>query len=346
MSTSVDLGPADPAVLAAAEGWGGRLRRGARHPLARRLAGAVLTLVGVSILVFVVLHVIPGNQITASLGTETGILTPEQLRALEHYYGIDRSLPAQYFSWLGSILTGNLGYSLTSGQSVASLTASALPVTFELAVLATLIGSVSGILFGLLAASKPNGIRDTISQGVGLSGLAVPSFVLATAIISVLADRLHYFPNGAEYRTPLADPWMNLQQMIFPALVLGFGVAAPVMRTTRSAVLEISSRDFVRTARGKGLSRRRIAVRHVLHNALIPIVTITGIQFGYLLGGAVIVEQIFALPGLGRQVLNAILQREYATVQSTVLVIATAFVLVNLLTDLLYRWIDPRVRAT
>lgn len=346
MSTSPDLGSADPAVLAAAEGWGGRLRRGARHRLARRFAGALLTLVGVSVLVFVVLHVIPGNQITASLGTETGILTPEQLKALEHYYGIDRSLPAQYFSWLGSILTGNLGYSLTSGQSVASLTASALPVTLELAVLATLIGSVGGILFGLLAASKPNSIRDTISQGVGLSGLAVPSFVLATTIVTVFADRLHYFPNGAEYRTPLEDPWLNLQQMIFPALVLGFGVAAPVMRTTRSAVLEIASRDFVRTARGKGLSPRRIAVRHVLHNALIPIVTITGIQFGYLLGGAVIVEQIFALPGLGRQVLTAILQREYATVQSTVLVIATAFVLVNLLTDLLYSRIDPRVRAT
>jgi peptide/nickel transport system permease protein len=306
----------------------------------------LLTLLGVSVIVFIVLHVIPGNQITASLGTETGVLTPEQLKALEHYYGIDRSLPAQYLSWIGSVLTGNLGYSLTSGQSVASLTAAALPVTLELAVFSTVIGSVVGVLFGLLAASRPNSLRDTVSQGVGLSGLAIPSFVLATTIVTVLADRLHYFPNGAEYKTPLEDPWMNLQQMIFPALVLGFGVAAPVMRTTRSAILEVTSRDFVRTARGKGLSRRRIVVRHILHNALIPIVTITGIQFGYLLGGAVIVEQIFALPGLGRQVLTAILQREYATVQSTVLVIATAFVLVNLVTDLLYRWIDPRVRAS
>jgi peptide/nickel transport system permease protein len=346
MSTSADLGPADPAVLAAAERRRGWLRRGTRHEVVRRLLGTLLTLVGVSILVFVVLHVVPGNQITASLGTETGVLSPAQVHALEHYYGVDRSLPAQYFSWLGSILTGNLGYSLTSGNSVASLTASALPVTLELAVLSIVFGGVAGILFGLLAASKPNSFRDTISQGVGLSGLAVPSFVLATAIVTVFADRLQYFPNGAEYKTPLEDPWMNFQQMMFPALVLGFGVSAPVMRTTRSAVLEVSSKDFVRTARGKGLSPRRIAVRHVLHNALIPIVTITGIQFGFLLGGAVIIEQIFALPGLGRQVLTAILQREYATVQSTVLVIATAFVLVNLFTDLLYRWIDPRVRAT
>jgi peptide/nickel transport system permease protein len=347
MSTPLELGSADPSVLAAAtDGWGARLRRGARHHLARRLLGALVTLVGVSILVFIVLHVVPGNQITASLGTETGVLTPAQRSALEHYYGVDRSLPAQYLSWLWSILNGNLGYSLTSGQSVASLTASALPVTLELAVLATLFGSITGVVFGLLAASRPNSVRDTVSQGVGLFGLAVPSFVLATAIVTVLADKLHYFPNGGDYRTPLENPWTNFQQMVFPALVLGIGVAAPVMRTTRSAVLEVSSKDFVRSARGKGLSPARVLVRHVLHNAAIPIVTITGIQFGYLLGGAVIVEQIFALPGLGRQVLTAIQQREYATVQSTVLVIAAAFVLVNLLTDLLYRRLDPRVRAS
>jgi peptide/nickel transport system permease protein len=345
VSTELEFRSPEPAVAAAPVGVADRLRRGVRHPLVGRLVGAVLTLVGVSILVFVVLRIVPGNQITASFGTESGVLTPSQRHALEHYYGIDRSPLAQYFSWLGSILSGNLGYSLTSGQSVASLTASALPVTVELAVLATIAGSLGGVLVGLVAASRPNSVRDTVSQGIGLFALAVPGFVLATTIVTVFADKLHYFPNGADYETPLEDPWMNLQQMMFPALVLGIAVAAPVMRTTRSAVLEVSSRDFVRTARGKGIAPHRVVLRHVLRNALIPIVTISGIQFGYLLGGAVIVEQIFALPGVGRQVLTAILQREYATVQSTVLVIAAAFVLVNLLTDLLYRWIDPRVRV-
>lgn len=322
----------------------GRFGRLARHRLLRRLAGSLLTLVGVSILVFVVLRVVPGNEIDAQFGTESGVLDHAQKIALEHYYGIDQPLWEQYFSWIGSVLQGNLGISLSTGASVSSMTASALPVTVELALLATILGSVAGVLLGVLAASRPNGLRDTTGQSIGLLGLSVPSFVLATALVTIVADRFNYFPNGGDYAAPWHDPWTNVQQMVFPAAVLGFGLAAPVMRTTRSAVIEVSSRDFVRTARGKGLDPRRIALRHVLHNALIPIVTIVGIQFGYLLGGAVIVEQIFALPGLGRQVLSAIGGREYAVVQSTVLVIATAFVLVNFLTDLLYGRIDPRVR--
>lgn len=322
----------------------GRLGRLYRHRLLRRLAGSLLTLFGVSVLVFIVLRVVPGNEITAQYGTETGILSSEQKVALEHYYGIDKPLLAQYFSWIGAVLNGNLGVSLSTGASVSSMTGSALPVTVELALLATVLGAIAGVLLGVVAASRPSGIRDTVGQSIGLLGLSVPSFVLATAIVTIVASKFNYFPNGGEYKTPWQDPWTNLQQMVFPAAVLGFGLAAPVMRTTRSAVVEVSSRDFVRTARGKGLRPSRIAVRHILHNALIPIVTIVGIQFGYLLGGAVIVEQVFALPGLGRQVLNAIGEREYAVVQSTVLVIAAAFVLVNFLTDLLYQRIDPRVR--
>lgn len=322
----------------------GRLGRLARHRLLRRLLGAVVTLFGVSLVVFIVLRVVPGDEIGAQFGTESGVLTPEQRDALEAYYGIDRTLWEQYFSWIGSVLSGNLGISLTTGTSVASMTASSLPVTLELALLATAIGSIVGIVLGAVAASRPNSVRDAFGQTVGLLGLSVPSFVIATAIVTIVASELDYFPNSAEYKAPWEDLSMNLQQMVFPALVLGFVVAAPVMRTTRSAVMEVASRDFVRAARGKGLSAWRVSVRHILRNALIPIVTIVGIQFGYLLGGAVIVEQIFAMPGLGRQVLRAIGEREYAVVQSTVLVIAALFVLVNLLTDLLYQRLDPRVR--
>jgi peptide/nickel transport system permease protein len=321
-----------------------RLPRVYRHWLVARIAWSVLTLVGVSVVVFVVLRVIPGNQIEAAFGTEAGALTPAQHAALAHYYGMDRSLVSQYFSWMGSVLTGNLGVALNTQQTVWSMTKSSLPVTLELAVLSTLLGTLIGVLLGLVSASKPNAIRDTVGQSVGLVALSVPSFVLGTAIVTIVASKLNYFPNGAEYEAPWDDLSQNLQQMLFPAIVLGIAVAAPVMRTTRSAMIEITSRDFVRTAHGKGVSPTRVLFRHVLGNALIPIVTIVGLQFGYLLGGALIVEQIFALPGIGRQVYQAILDREYAVVQSTVLVIATAFVLVNLLTDLLYRRIDPRVR--
>jgi peptide/nickel transport system permease protein len=313
--------------------------------MARRLAGALLTLIGVSLLVFLVLRVIPGNQITASLGTESGVLTPEQLASLKSYYGLNQPLPLQYLDWLGNVCTGNLGLSLRSGQSVSAMTAASLPVTLELALLATAFGFVLGVGLGMLSASKPNGLRDALGQGVGLLALAIPSFVIASALVSYLAAKFGYFPDALPYAAPWEDPLLNIQQLMFPALVLGFGVAAPVMRTTRSAIIEVSSLDFVRTARGKGVSPRQVAFRHVLRNAMIPIVTATGIQFGYLLGGAVIVEQIFALPGIGRQVLNGILQREYAVVQSSVLIIAAAFVVVNLLVDVLYRQIDPRVRA-
>lgn len=323
---------------------GRRLPRVLRHWLVARLGWSVLTLVGVSILVFVVLRIVPGNQIDTTFGTEAGALSPAQRAALAHYYGIDRSLWSQYFSWIGSVLTGNLGVALNTHLAVTSMIRSSLPVTLELAFLATLLGTVLGILLGLVAASRPDAVRDTVGQSVGLLALSVPSFVLGTALVTVVAAKFNYFPNGGEYRTPVQDLGQNLQQMLFPSLVLGIAVAAPVMRTTRSAMIEIAGRDFVRAAHGKGLSPARVLFRHVLGNALIPIVTMVGMQFGYLLGGAVIVEQIFALPGIGRQVYQAIEDREYAVVQSTVLVIATAFVLVNFLTDMLYRRIDPRVR--
>ena len=159
-----------------------------------------------------------------------------------------------------------------------------------------------------------------------------------------MANKFHYFPNSLEYMAPWKDPWMNFQQMMFPGLVLGIAVAAPVMRTTRSALLETIDKDFVRTALGKGVPARKVQFKHVLRNSLIPIVTMTGIQFGYLLGGAVIVEKIFAMPGMGRQVLEAITRREYATVQSSVMVFAIMFVTINILTDLVYRRVDPRIK--
>lgn len=306
----------------------------------------MLTLVGVAVLVFVMLRVIPGDQITASLGTEAAALTPAQQAALRSYYGLDQPLVIQFLDWLGNVLTGNLGFSQRTGLSVLDMTASALPVTLELAILATLFGLFVGIPLAIVSASRPNGRRDAIGQLVGLTALSVPSFLLGSALLALVSRYLHYNPSAQGFARLLVDPGLNLQQMVIPSLVLGFGLAAPIMRTGRSALLEVQSQDFVRTARGKGVTPLRIQIRHVLHNALVPIVTMTGIQFGYLLGGAIVVEQIFSIPGMGRQVLIGLQQKEYAVVQSTVLVIALCFVIVNLLTDLLYRVIDPRVRAS
>ncbi|MCI2957191.1 ABC transporter permease [Agromyces atrinae] len=322
------------------------MRKLLANPLVRRIGGAILTLVGVAIAVFIMLRAIPGDQITAAFGTEAAALSPEQRASLEAYYGLDQPLIVQFFTWLGSLLTGNLGFSARAQQSVLEMTAAALPVTLELALLSIVLAFIIGVPLGMLSASRPNGFRDFFGQAVGLAGLGIPAFLLATTLLAITATSFGFNPNGLGYARLFDDPLLNLQQMLMPALVLGFGIAAPIMRTTRTAVLEVRSLDFVRTARAKGVPPRRLQIHHVLRNALVPIVTMTGLQFGYLLGGAVVVEQIFSLPGIGRQVLLGINQKEFAVVQSTVLVIALLFVIVNLLTDLLYRVIDPRVRAS
>jgi peptide/nickel transport system permease protein len=317
-----------------------------RTYLLKRLGEAALTLLGVAIVVFLLLRVLPGDEVTARVGIEAGAMTETQREALRAYYGLDQPLWQQFWSWLTSVAQGNFGVSTGSARPVSQLLASALPVTIQLAVMATIIGVSVGVAIGVFAASRPDTPRDTIGQGFGLLGLGVPDFVLASTIVAVLAARFGYFPSAGDYTRLLEAPTINLQQQLYPALVLGLGLAATVMRTTRSAFLEMSGQDFVRTARGKGVDNRRIRWRHVLRNSMIPIVTISGIQFGYLLGGTIIVEEIFALPGMGRLVLTGIAQREYAVVQSTVLVIAALFVLVNLLVDLLYARLDPRVRLT
>ena len=315
-----------------------------RRTILGKIVSTVLTLFGVAVLVFIMLRAIPGDRITASLGTEAAALTEAQRAALEAYYGLDQPLIGQFFSWLGQILTGNLGVSARAQASVSDLTAGALPVTIELAVLAILIALVIGIPIGMAAAGAPNSLRDGGGQVLALLGLSIPSFLLATVMLTYASRYFGFNPNGKGYAVPWIDPLLNLQQMALPALALGIGIAAPIIRTTRTAVLEIRGLDFVRTARAKGVGERQLRSKHILRNALVPITTMTGLQFGYLLGGALVVEQIFSLPGIGRQVLLGIQQKDYAVVQSTVLVIALLFVLVNLATDLAYRVIDPRVR--
>jgi peptide/nickel transport system permease protein len=314
--------------------------------LVRRAGGALLTLLGVAVLVFIVLRLIPGDAVSASLGTETGILTESQRAALDDYYGIGEPPLQQFTSWLANVGRGNLGVSVQSGTPVTTLVARALPVTLELAILSTLIGTILGISMGVFSATKARGPRAAAGGVFSMLSLVTPTFVIATAFVTIFAARFQYMPSAAAFAGFFEDPWLNLQQMLFPSLTLGFALSGTIMRTTRSAYLEAANQDFVRFAASKGVSPRRIKWRHVLPNALIPVVTITGIQFGYLLGGTVVVEEVFSLPGLGRLVLTGINQREYALVQSVVLVIAAGFVVVNLLVDLLYARIDPRVKLT
>jgi peptide/nickel transport system permease protein len=312
--------------------------------IAKRLVSTILTLFGVAVVIFLILRLLPGNAIQSAMGVNTGLLSHRQILQLDNYYGIGKPLITQFTSWLGSVLSGNLGVSLTTRASVGSLIATDFPVTLELSIMAMIIGLLVGVGFGVAGALRPGRIGDGLGQGVALVGLGVPSFVLGTALVTIMSSGFQYFPSSKTYVSLFHDPWLNLQQIFFPALVLGIGVGAAIMRTTRTAVLEISSQNFVRTARGKGLRGQAVIWRHLFLNALVPIVTMSGIQLGYLLGGTVIIEQIFVLPGLGQLLVTSINNRDFPVVQSVTLIFASCFVLLNLLTDTICAVIDPRQR--
>jgi peptide/nickel transport system permease protein len=238
-----------------------------------------------------------------------------------------------------------MGVSEQSGRSVTSLIGAALPVTLELAVFAMLIGLVLGVGFGTLAAAAPGRLADRGARLVALAGLGVPSFVIGSGLVAFLASVFHYFPSSEGFASLGSNPWLNIQQIFWPALTLGLGIGAAILRTTRGAMLDVARQGYVRAARGRGLRPGLVTVKHVLRNALIPIVTMSGIQFGYLLGGTVVVEQIFVLPGLGRLLLMSVTESDYAVAQGVTLVFALGFITVNLITDLLYAVVDPRLRS-
>jgi peptide/nickel transport system permease protein len=313
--------------------------------VAARLAKAVITLLGVAVVVFIVLRLLPGNQITSSLGVNAGLLTKAQYTDLEHYYGIGKPLYQQFGQWAGDLLHGNMGVSEQSGRSVTSLIGAALPVTLELAIAAMLIGLVLGVGFGTLAAAAPGRTADRGARLVALAGLGVPSFVIGSGLVAFMASVFHYFPSSEGFASLGSDPWLNIQQIFWPALTLGLGIGAAILRTTRGAMLDVARQGYVRAARGRGPRPDPVTIQHMLRNALIPILTMSGIQFGYLLGGTVVVEEIFVLPGLGRLLLMSVTESDYAVAQGVTLVFALGFIMVNLITDLLYAVVDPRLRS-
>ena len=311
--------------------------------LAQRLAAAIPTLLGVSVLTFAFIRLIPGDAIAARLGTSTA-LTPEQLASLRAYFGLDQPLPLQFWTWVTSLLNGDAGYSIRTGRPVLVEIAQRLPATLELAVAAAVIAIAVGVPLGLLSALRPHSRLDVIARFGGLIALSLPSFWLGTLIIVFFSLYLRWLPNTGGYVEFTQDPLANLGLILFPAITLGLGLAAATMRMTRSAMLDVLGADYVRTATAKGLGRQVVIRRHVLKNGLIVVVTLLGIQVGQLLGGAVVVEEVFSVPGVGRMLLTAIVQRDYALVQGAVLGIAILFVAVNIAVDLLYGYLDPRIR--
>ena len=310
----------------------------------QRLLTFPVILLGVSVLVFVAIRMVPGDAITAMLGSEAGLLTDVQRASLASYFGIDQPLPVQYWHWLTGLFHGDIGISVTYGRPVLEVILERFPLTLELSLLSMVIALLVGVPAGVYAATHSERPTDLLVRVIAMLGQSTPSFVLGLVVIYLLSVGFGVLPTMGNFTPLWQNPVANLGQMILPAIVLGFAFAASVTRISRSAMLDVLSDDYVRTARSKGVSARSVVWRHALPNALIPVVTLSGVEFGYLLGGAVIVEQIFALPGLGRLVLDAITQRDYALVEGCVLFIAFNFLVVNLVVDLLYVALDPRIR--
>ncbi len=312
--------------------------------LARRIITVFLPILfGISILVFGAMRLIPGNFVDILIGIGPDV-SADQRASIAAAYGLDKPVPVQYVLWLSNVLRGDMGTSLRSGQPVASELLAKLPATLELAALATIVSLLIAIPLGVLAALNRGGIIDGIARIVGLLGLSVPNFLLGTLLILFISTRWQVLPTTG-FVPVTHGLGANLKSLILPSLSLGSLLAASVLRMTRSAVLEELGREYLTVARAKGLSQRAIVLGHLLKNALIPVITIVGIQIGYLLGGTVIVEQIFAIPGIGRLALDAVNQRDYPLVQGVTLVIAGFFVFMNLLTDVLYGLVDPRIRV-
>lgn len=310
----------------------------------RRMAFGALTVVGVSIVVFLVLRVLPGDPLVAIFGMEgfTKLTAAERARYMAQL-GLSDPLWLQYLRWIRDIATGSFGHSFFRAESVAEMIARRGPLTAEIGVLSVALSWIIGIPVAIVSALKPNSLADNISRFLSILFLAVPGFWLGMLIVLALL-----FSFG--YRAPLAgaslfvEPWRNLQIVIGPAVVLGLGQAAYIARMARSSLLEVIREDYVRTARAKGLNRRRVISLHALPNALLPVITLSGILFGFVLAGSIPVERAFGTPGLGYSMFTAVNERDIFVMQNLVFLYAVVFVILNILVDVTTAWLDPRIR--
>lgn len=310
--------------------------------IGKRLLVAIPTLLIISIFVFSLQKLLPGDPIMAMAGEERDPVVLEQLREKYH---LNDPIPVQYIRWLGGVAQGDLGVSLRTNQPVLELIGQKLPVTIQLAVMSMFFAFIIGVPMGILAAVKKNTVLDYIANLVALSGLSVPNFWLGIMLILLVSVNLGWLP-ASGFESIFVDPVRSIQTMIMPSFVLGTGLAATLMRHTRSAMLGVLSSDYIRTARAKGLSPGQVILSHSFRNALLPVVTLSALLFGELLAGAVLTEQIFTIPGFGKLIVDAVFNRDYAVVQGVVMCTAVGFIFMNLAADILYVLLNPRLRAT
>ncbi|UJW77215.1 ABC transporter permease [Rhizobium sp. SL42] len=310
--------------------------------IGKRLLVAIPTLLIVSIFVFSLQKLLPGDPILAMAGEERD---PQVIEFLREKYRLNDPVVYQYGYWIANVLQGDFGMSLRTNQPVLELIGEKLPVTIQLAVMSMIFAFVIGVPMGILAAVKKNTAVDYIANIVALSGLSIPNFWLGIMLILLVSVKLGWLP-ASGYESIFVDPVRSIETMIMPAFVLGTALAATLMRHTRSAMLGVMKADYIRTARAKGLSERVVILSHTFRNALLPIVTLSALLFGELLAGAVLTEQIFTIPGFGKLIVDAVFNRDYAVVQGVVLCTAIGFILMNLVADVLYVLLNPRMRAS
>jgi peptide/nickel transport system permease protein len=307
-----------------------------------RLYSMALTLLGLSLLVFLMLRLVPGTVVEQMIGADA-IVSPAMVAELKRFFGLDQPWWRQYGLWVAGLTHGDLGTSWRTGKPVATLILERLPVTMELTALAVACAMVLGIPAGILSATRRDKAIDNVARVGTLLGLSIPVFWQGTMLILFFSIYLRWMP-PVVWVDFFTDPRRNLTIMLLPALCLGTASAANIARTTRACMLDVLRSEYIRTAAAKGLTDRTVILKHALKNALIPIVTVAGLQMGILLGGTVVVEEVFTLPGIGRLVLWAIYQRDYPLTQSTILFIAVMFMTINLAVDVLYGYLDPRIR--
>ncbi len=313
-----------------------------RDYIIRRLLLIIPIMLGVSFLTYAIFRIIPGDAAVMICQFEC---TPETLKAIRHDLELDRPFYAQYADWLDGIFTGDLGESFFTKVKVTDELKHRLPVTLELMSMGLFLSLILGIPPGVISAMRPGTPLDWIARFSSVLWLSVPSFYLGMLVITFGFTWFEWSPPqfGQGYVSFFDDPWLNLQEFFWPALVLAMGIAAVIMRLTRSSMLEVMRNDYIRTAWSKGLREKTVIWRHALKNAMIPVTTFIGLQIGALLGGSVIIESVFGLQGVGLYVLEAIIRRDLLVVQSIVLMFATTYVVTNLLVDIAYGWLDPRI---
>jgi peptide/nickel transport system permease protein len=315
-----------------------------RQYAAKRIGLLIPTVLLVTIIVFVVMRMVPGDPALAILeGEGGGVYTQQDLANLRAELGTDRPIVVQYFTWMGGVMRGDFGDSLWFRSPVMVELNSRIPVTIELAVLSTILAVLIAVPFGVLSAIKPDSLLDYGARSFTLMGIAIPQFFAAILLILFLVKAFGWLP-PLGYARLWDDPLTNLQQMIFPAMALACYEMAFIARVTRSSMMEILREDYMRTARAKGLAEQIVVLRHGLKNAFLPILTISGWQFGRLFGGTVIIETIFLIPGMGRILIESIFHRDFPMIQAIIVIIGLVIVTINLLVDLLYGWLDPRIR--